>query len=386
MFSFLVEAGADVSLVADNGSSIVERAWFYNRTGLQSPGNIVAIYDHVFKDLDYESFATSQQYTVLHKIVLGLLPDLDLESYLKASTAAIDISDTRGRTPLWWACARGDAGMVKTLLRYGADVNFSPPDRHGPVHVAQTPAILNLLLLYGVDIDTRDATGRTALHSCSFREPEQGGTRALLKTIIQAGADVNASNLTGNTPLHFAAVYGVISHIEELVKGGADIEAQRSTSYARFDARYPDPTSVPPNSDFGISPLRGLTPLFEAVHHSQGASVEMLLKLGANPRHVTVQDVNIIRVAAMKSNTATMEALADAKPTGIDPELRDFRGLNARDYLSRRVDLTEDLQRAFNRLVASLSANSIPSDHGDSVSEDGEEGEYFEDAVESVES
>ncbi|KAL9108506.1 MAG: hypothetical protein Q9227_006721 [Pyrenula ochraceoflavens] len=381
--SFLIKAGADVSLVGDNTISVVERAWFYDRTRTGSPGSLAVTYTHIFSNLDYEEFATSQQYTVLHKIVLSITPDLGLESQLRASTALIDAPDKNGRTPLWWACARGDAVAARVLLRYGASINPNPGNYDRPLHVAHTPEVFKLLLEFGADIESRNKAGRTALHTCCYHGPERRGDLALLKTILEAGADVNAKSASGNTPLHFAALYGMTAHIEELLKKGADIEAER---FVKHDTRHSSAAfwSLPRQLDDDINPLIGMTPLLSAVHHSQTISITVLLKHGANPTRVTYHGLNIIHVAAMRSNAATFEMLAGANLKDVNPELQDASAFRPRDYLLKRVDFTVDLLDAFERLASSTVAENSDTQASASAFEDSESEENFQDALENI--
>lgn len=67
-------------------------------------------------------FVDEQNYTSLHKIVLGLL-SRDLEKELQIHLELLDVPDAMGRTPLTWAACRGDERAIVTLLQHGAEVN-----------------------------------------------------------------------------------------------------------------------------------------------------------------------------------------------------------------------------------------------------------------------
>ena len=68
-------------------------------------------------------FIDEQNYTSLHKIILGLV-GYDLEHELLLHPELLDIPDAMGRTPLIWAACRGDARAVVLLLQHGAEVNI----------------------------------------------------------------------------------------------------------------------------------------------------------------------------------------------------------------------------------------------------------------------
>ena len=80
--------------------------------------------------------------------------------------------DKRGWRPLRYAIRGGDAGVVKILLEYGADM------------------------------DVKDEDGNTFLH----RAAEKGHTK-VVKVLLEYGADVNAENLFGETPKDVAESY-----------------------------------------------------------------------------------------------------------------------------------------------------------------------------------
>ena len=94
-------------------------------------------------------------FTVLHKIVLGLLPN-DLEQQLLGSTASINVRDVSGRTALSLVVVRGNVHAVKTLLRYGADTSIASNSREAPLHSAAStvePECLHDLVAASADVN-----------------------------------------------------------------------------------------------------------------------------------------------------------------------------------------------------------------------------------------
>jgi ankyrin repeat protein len=87
---------------------------------------------------DDNEFLETRQFSVIHKIFLGLLGSTDLDVYLMASTAQIDDVDVSKRTPLSWAAARSDRKSVEILLSHGADIHISDRDGSFPLHCAAT--------------------------------------------------------------------------------------------------------------------------------------------------------------------------------------------------------------------------------------------------------
>jgi hypothetical protein len=75
-----------------------------------------------------------------------------------------------------------------------------------------------------VNVDERDANGRTALHWAATN-----GHVEMLQVLVELGADKDAKNAKGFTPLHTAAVKGHVEAIKALVQLGAQIDAQSAS-------------------------------------------------------------------------------------------------------------------------------------------------------------
>jgi ankyrin repeat protein len=91
------------------------------------------------------------EFSMLHKCVLNLV-QLSLAKQLMLSPEEINLPDSAGQMPLFWATTRGDAAAVKALLDYGADPNFA--NKHGETPLywateASSSACMALLLERG---------------------------------------------------------------------------------------------------------------------------------------------------------------------------------------------------------------------------------------------
>jgi ankyrin repeat protein len=302
---------------------VVERAWFSDRT---STGSLSLARDHILRRIDIQELAETQQYSTLHKIVLGL-SKLDLKSQLTESTVDIDALDTLSRTPLWWASVRGDENAVRSLLEHGASLGKRPRNYHSPLHVTNSPAIVNLLLDYGEHVDCRDEVGRTPLHCCAYRGDYRAGSVDLLKALLDCGADVHAQTRAGHTPLHYASMYGYVDYITLLLSRGAFIEARKQN---------------------------GHTPLMEAIRCGQPRAVNLLLQNRADHMAVSGQGKTILHICASSGDISMFNVLTCARLPGIDVDAKDSRGLTARDYLQQRKDITEGLTTALEELIKSI--------------------------------
>ena len=111
--------------------------------------------------------------------------------------------DESGRTALWAAVERKNAGSVKALLAGGAkpDARNAPPMEFGQSIVAAA-----------VD----------------------GGDVEIVRTLLDAGADAKAGNEYGMTPLHAAAQLGGVEMVRLLLEAGADPNSAPSGAHVLF--------------------------------------------------------------------------------------------------------------------------------------------------------
>lgn len=88
----------------------------------------------------------------------------------------VNATDTRGWTPLQYACDYGQTTIVEILIQYGVDVDKANRDGHTPLHLATRaghPAIVRLLLEAGADPNIRDKDGRMALDLLPHNRPSR---------------------------------------------------------------------------------------------------------------------------------------------------------------------------------------------------------------------
>lgn len=63
--------------------------------------------------------------------------------------------------------------------------------------------LVELLLQFGANVDSRNDEDRTPLHFASSH-----GEEKIAEILIQYGADINAASALNSTPIHFAAQFG----------------------------------------------------------------------------------------------------------------------------------------------------------------------------------
>ncbi|KAF8244292.1 ankyrin [Wilcoxina mikolae CBS 423.85] len=141
-------------------------------------------------------------------------------------------------TSLWWtdswgaptlllaAVTLGREGIVHSLLKHGADANYSI-DGEAPLLAAtrhSRTGIARLLLAHGACVNFSAAPGKseTPLLAATARTKNP----PLVRILLEAGADIAAVDYEKRTALHNAALVGDLEVIRFLVNAGANIRAE----------------------------------------------------------------------------------------------------------------------------------------------------------------
>jgi len=105
---------------------------------------------------------------------------------------AVDSPDSRGHTPLIYACAYGRLEIVRALVERRADISYKiPATRTSPLHVAASNGfaeVVEFLLAEGADGSVRDFSGLTALEYAEI-QPEASGHHQCSITRNEAADD-----------------------------------------------------------------------------------------------------------------------------------------------------------------------------------------------------
>lgn len=120
------------------------------------------------------------------------------------------------------------------------------------------------------------------------------GDVAAVQQLVAGGADVNAARGDGLTPLHAAAIAGAVPIAQVLIAAGADVNARTT--------------------------LLGLTPLHLAAKNGQTAIVELLLKSGVKANAVDRAGTTPLMLAAASGRAQAVNALLGS---GADPDARE---------------------------------------------------------------
>jgi ankyrin repeat protein len=198
------------------------------------------------------------------------------------------------------ATKRGDVAAVRSLLGEGADPNVTQGAGLSALHMAAQEGnleIAKLLLGAGAKVEAKTQIGEyTPLHLAS-----EGAHASIVRALLEVGADPGAvTTTTGVTPLHLAAktVNGE-GAVRELLEHGAAVNAEEASA--------------------------GQTALMFAASYGRVAAVRELLSHGADPA-ISTEVVDVLKRMAI--DNAAEERLKDAfteirkdSPEGTDRAL-----------------------------------------------------------------
>jgi ankyrin repeat protein len=223
---FLLSRGAD----GENGGKA-------GRTGLyiaSSRGHANVVRPLIDRGVDLNAmcqdwFEDDLKWTPLHAAIYAEHRDIVL--LLLEGGADTETRSSWDETAIYTALRRGCVDIVWQLIIHGADLNAECGDSDMYCNVKWTllrvalfypiSAITRILLEHGVNPNTPDGSGGTALHLASCL-----GDVTHLELLLEYGATVDFRDKGGWTPLHKAAYHAELHVMAVLLDRGADPHSQ----------------------------------------------------------------------------------------------------------------------------------------------------------------
>lgn len=297
----LIDAGADIHARRDKKTAL-------GRAVMNNTVEVVKILVEAGADVNEQyDYGQTPLYIAASSNCLDVLAFL-IDVGAKANTSYTfteDITETplgmvlgSADSPIAWQIARANGEVVnqpcpqaetiaeqraRMLLEAGADPNATL--RTDPLLIytvrARFPELLKLLLEFGVDTETKDRSGRTALLWAGEEDYFYGYRQKipnilLIEPLVRAGADVNAVAKPGNPAL----VRGLDESLEELFDTPL-IQAARRGDLKSLEVLLEAGAKIDTTNDVGH------TALIVAVKERHYQVAEVLLGFGAN---LTIRD------------------------------------------------------------------------------------------------
>jgi ankyrin repeat protein len=229
------------------------------------------------------------------------------------------------------AVKRRDSKAAARLIAQHADINAALPDGATALAWAvflDLPDIATKLLEAGANVNAAGEYGETPLTLTLAN-----GDVALASKLLKAGADPKATRWNGETTLMIAAGVGSVEEVKLLIDAGVDVngsEPRRGQDALMWAAAEGHPEVVNAliqrGAKVNAATKIGFTSLAFAIMKNDAASVQCLLRAGADPNYALPDKdgTKMLTMAGSYKSAAAAIALLDG---GADPNITDHKGM-----------------------------------------------------------
>ena len=234
----------------------------------------------------------------------------------------IDEKGENNETPLFWAVKKGNFEITKFLISKGANPNLANITGDTPLTVSVSRMDLDttrFLLDKGADINVINEIGNTLLIEASKgNHTSKKNSIEMITLLLKYGLNINSKNIYGNTALSYALNRRNQIHIKYLLKNGADINIVDSMGntilhkivlYALFERLK----------------NKELDEIFEIVS-SYSINPNIKNNDGMTPLHLAVKP------SKEKDEKAGIQIIKKLLDISADPKIEDRLGANVYDY------------------------------------------------------
>ncbi|XP_046378646.2 ankyrin repeat domain-containing protein 50-like isoform X2 [Haliotis rufescens] len=318
LFDFLVSKDVDLSLVGDDGNTILHMACLggdveivqYVLREIQMDINVAGhegitpvmigartgnqlLFDLLVSKGADVSIIDHHRNNVLHMACTGG-DDVMVTDILLLKQFSIKSRGQNGMTPIMFASRRGHVGVFDVLLSQKDDVSVKDDDGNNILHLASLGGddamTHHVLIETSIDINSRGKLGRTPVMLAA-----QCGHKGVFDVLWNTGADVSLFDDEGNTALHLAC------------SGGNDEMVHYILLHTKFDV----------NSRGKC----GRTPVMVAAEFGHRGVFDILLRQGCDLSLIDDDGNTIHHVAAIGGHVDVMKYLVS----------QDIEGANAKN-------------------------------------------------------
>jgi ankyrin repeat protein len=333
--------------------------------------------------------------TVLHRAVC--FGRKEIVSYLMDAGAQLGNVDNGIDALLYLAAQEGQAAIAEVALSSRFYITQAAMDSRqiSLFRAAECghTEVVNVLLQHGVDIESTDAKGWTALHKacyaskmetvCSLiqqgadkeaKDKKNGWTSLFLAAkdpkiillLLSEGADIEARTDHGLTALHYYTSIGQVDVIHLLLNYGCNIESRDISGHnaLHYAVEHNQAESMKILLDNGLDPYignsRGYTAFHQSAQNSNEKMMKILLDNGFNIDTKGGPDrMTALLFAILHSNLRAVQFLL---AHGASVNTIDIRGRTSLHYAAKR----NDLEIAEMLLNSGVAVNTL-DDFGESA-------------------
>ncbi|EAX98225.1 hypothetical protein TVAG_010000 [Trichomonas vaginalis G3] len=203
--------------------------------------------------------------------------------------------------------------LIEYFLAQGVNINSRDQLGRTALHIAtlyNNIESLELLISKGIDINGKDEFGRTAVYFAA-----ENNLVDILKVLFSHGADINAVNTTKRSALHVATLNRCKEAIEFLVSHGAEINAydnfNNSPLHIAVGNSWIDISRlfISNGAEVNCKNQNGRTCLHIAACNNNKEAAELLISSGADVNAKDIFEETPLQAASHYNNQAVIEVL-----------------------------------------------------------------------------
>lgn len=163
----------------------------------------------------------------LTKILLEADADPNLPFLGQMHNASMCCDTAANATPFYRAAVAADVEVLKLMLEYGADTEWTPAQKEGATEEPRGnigKSVLMVAINGGKGVGVAGGPNDLRQGPPPFREISNRNPFDAVTVLLDAGADVNFQNLNEESALHVAANAGELDIVHALVASGAALD------------------------------------------------------------------------------------------------------------------------------------------------------------------